>query len=533
MRVKTATDDLPTDLAAAHALILAMRSALEVAEERADAAEQAARSRALEIERLKLLLAKARREQYGQSTERGRQLIEQLELQLADLEETEAEEETAAAIRARPSSSRPASSRKPARRPLPAHLPRERLVYPNPCTCPDCGGALHKLGEDVTETLECEPRRWKVVEHVREKLSCRQCERIAQPPAPFHPIARGRAGAGLLAQVLAGKYAQHLPLTRQSAIYAGEGVEIDVSTLADWVGAAAASLAPLVEAIRRHVLAAVRIHADDTTVPVLAKEKTVTGRLWTYVRDDRPFGGSDPPAALFFYSRNRSGEHPEHHLAGFAGIMQADAYAGFNRLYDPGRKPGPITEAACWAHARRKFFDLARIAKAPIAAEAVVRIDRLFEIERQSSGLPSDERLAARAERSRPLAHDLDAWLHQQQARVSTKSELGKAIAYSLKRWPALTRFLDDGRICMTNNAAERALRGIAVGRGNWTFVGSDRGGERAAAIYTLIETAKLNGVDPQAWLADALARLPDQPVSRIADLLPWNWKQIRSTSAY
>lgn len=298
--------DLPTDLAAAHALILAMRSALEVAGERTDAAEQAARSRALEIERLKLLLIKARREQYGQSTERGRQLVEQLELQLADLEETEAEEETAAAIRARPSSSRAASPRKPARRPLPAHLPRERIVYPNPFTCPDCGGALHKLGEDVTETLECEPRRWKVAEHVREKLSGRQCERIAQPPAPFHPIARGRAGAGLLAQVLASKYAQHLPLTRQSAIYAGEGIEIDVSNLADWIGAAAAGLAPPVEAIRHHVLAAARIHAGDTTLPVRAKEKTVTGRLWTYVRDDRPLGGRDPPAALFF-SRNRSG----------------------------------------------------------------------------------------------------------------------------------------------------------------------------------------------------------------------------------
>ncbi len=526
--MKTATDNLPTDLAAAHALILAMRSALDVAEERADAAEQTARSWALEIERLKLLLAKARREQYGQSSERGRQLIEQLELQLADLEETQAEEETTAAIRAKPSSSRPASSRKPARRPLPAHLPRERIVYPTPCTCPDCGGNLHKLGEDITETLECEPRRWKVIEHVREKLSCRQCERIAQPPAPFHPIARGRAGAGLLAQVLAGKYAQHLPLTRQSSIYAGEGVEIDVSTLADWVGAAAASLAPLVEAIGRHVLAAARIHADDTTVPVLAKGKTVTARLWTYVRDDRPFAGSDPPAALFFYARNRGGEHPDRHLAGFAGIMQADAYAGFNRLYESRRRPGPITEAACWAHARRKFFDLAKIAKAPIASEAVIRIDRLFEIERQANGLPSDERLATRAEQSRPLADDLAIWLRQQQARISAKSELGKAIAYALKRWPAFTRFLDDGRICMTNNAAERALRGVAIGRGNWTFAGSDRGGERAAAIYSLIETAKLNGVDPQAWLADVLARLPDHPVAKVDELLPWNWREAK-----
>ena len=329
----TGPDSLPTDLAAAHAIILAQRQALIAAEARASMAEDEAKLRALEIERLKLLLAKLRREQYGPASERGRRILAQLELTLADLEESESEEETAAEL-ARPERRRDASSqtRKPARRPLPTHLPRERIVYPAPCACPKCGGTLRKLGEVVTETLECEPRRWKVVEHVREKLSCRACESITEPPAPSHPIARGRAGARLLALVLASKYAQHLPLTRQAAIYAREGVEIEVSTLADWVGAAAASLAPLVMAVRAHVFAAERIHADDTTVPVLAKEKTVTGRLWTYVRDDRPFGGRDPPAAAFFYSRDRGGHHPEAHLAGYAGIMQTDAYAGFNRL---------------------------------------------------------------------------------------------------------------------------------------------------------------------------------------------------------
>jgi transposase len=471
-------DPLPDDLAAAHAMILAERAA------RLEAEAQISGAR-LEIERLKLLLAKARREQFGQTSERGRRLIDQLELQLAELEETAAEAEFTAEIAAstvdRPA--RPSGARKPARRPLPADLPRERIVYEAPCACPKCGGPVRKLGEDVTETLESLPRRWKVVEHVREKVSCRRCDAISQPPAPSHPIARGRAGPHLLALVLAAKYGQHLPLTRQSTIYAREGVEIDVSTLADWVGAAAASLMPLVEAIRAHVLAAERIHADDTTVPVLAKKKTKIGRLWVYVRDDRPFAGPAPPAATFFYSPDRGGEHPERHLAAFTGIMQADAYAGFNRLYEPDRQPGPILEAACWAHARRKLYDLAAVAKAPIATEAVQRIDRLFAVERDIAGLSPEARLAARAERSAPILGELEPWLQHQLERLSRRSEVGKAIAYTTKRWTRLTRFMNDGRICLSNNAAERALRGVAVGRHNWTFAGSDRGGERAATI--------------------------------------------------
>ena len=284
--------------------------------------------------------------------------------------------------------------------------------------------------------------------------------------------------------------------------------------------------------IRAHVFAAERIHADDTTVPVLAKGKTRIGRLWTYVRDDRPFAGPDPPAAVFFYSPDRGGEHPEQHLAGYAGLMQADAYAGFNRLYEANRKPGPIVEAACWAHARRKFFDLARLSKAPIAIEAVKRIDALFAIEREINGLTPQERLRVRQERSRPLIIELETWLREQRARLSTNSDTTKAINYSLNRWDAFTRFLDDGRLCMSNNAAERELRGVAVGRKNWTFAGSDEGGRRAAAIYTLIETAKLNDVDPQAWLADVLARLPDHPAKRIDELLPWNWKRTRVQKA-
>jgi len=540
--VKTKPDSLPRDLAAAHAIIVAQREALVKAEARATAAESEAKFRALLIEKLKYTIAKLRHQQFGQSAERGA-ILEQLELQLSELQEDASQAEAAAQLAAANAKSLPSGldprvevknfeRRKPARRALPEHLPRERIVYPSPSACPCCGGALHKLGEDVTETLELIPRQWKVIQHVREKFSCRTCEAITQPPAPSHPIARGRAGPGLLAHILFAKYGLHLPLNRQSATYAREGVDLDVSTLADWVGAAAATLMPLIVLIRAYVFAAERIHADDTTVPVLAKGKTRIGRLWTYVRDDQPFGGPDPPAAVFFYSRDRAGEHPEQHLAGYAGLMQADAYSGFNRLYDASRRPGPIIEASCWAHARRKFFDLARINKAPIAIEAVERIDVLFAIEREINGKPPQERARVRNERSRPLVVTLETWLREQRAKLSARNEIAKAIAYSLNRWTALTRFLDDGRLCMSNNAAERALRGIAIGRHNWTFAGSDEGGRRAAAIYTLIETAKLNDVDPQAWLADILARLQDHPAKRIDELLPWNWKRDHAEKA-
>jgi transposase len=452
--------------------------------------------------------------------------LEQLELQLADLEENAAEANAAADMSVEKIAVASFERRRPARRPLPGHLPRERIVYPAPSVCPCCGDSrLRKIGEDVTETLELIPRQWKVVQHVREKFSCRACECISQPPAPCHPIARGRAGPKLLAHILFAKYGLHLPLNRQSDVYRREGIELDVSTLADWVGAAAATLIPLVDVILAHVLAAERIHADDTTVPVLAKGKTRTGRIWTYVRDDRPFGGTDPPAAVFFYSRDRGGEHPEQHLVGYAGLMQADAYAGFTKLYEGTRKGGPIIEAACWAHGRRKFFDLARLSKAPIAAEAVRRIDGLFAIEREINGLAPQERLRVRQERSRPIVSELQIWLREQRARLLKNNDTTKAINYLLNRWDAFTRFLEDGRLCMSNNAAERELRAVAVGRKNWTFAGSDEGGRRAAAIYTLIATAKLNDIDPQAWLADVLARLPDHPAKRIHDLLPWNWQ--------
>jgi transposase len=523
-------DSLPDDVATLKAMLIASEAARIEAEAKARNLEAEARARALQIEQMQFTIAKLRHEKYGQSSERG-SMIEQLELQLADMEEDASEAETAAQLAAAKAAAqnipvRGFTRRKPARRPLPGHLPRERIVYPGPATCACCGGtALRKIGEDVTETLELVPRRWKVIQHVREKFSCRACESISQPPAPSHPIARGRAGPKLLAHVLCAKYGLHLPLNRQSATYAHEGIELDVSTLADWVGACAATLKPLVEAIEAHVVLAERIHADDTTVPVLAKGKTRTGRLWTYVRDDRPFGGHDPPAAVFFYSADRTAQHPERHLARYAGLMQADAYAGFNRLYDRGRQPGPIVEAPCWAHARRKFVDLARLQKAPIAIEAVKRMDALFAIERKINGLSPERRAATRAECSRPLIDDLEHWLRERRRKLSGQSRTAEATDYILKRWAAFTRFVDDGRLCMTNNAAERELRAVAVGRKNWTFAGSDEGGRRAAAIYTLIQTAKLNGIDPEAWLADVLARLSDHPAKRINELLPWNWR--------
>jgi transposase len=494
------------------------RTARQQAEARASSAEAM-------VAHYKLLIAKLKRERYGQSSERGRKLIDQLELQLEELEASAAEDE-AAAEPANGATVHSFTRKKPVRAPFPAHLPRERVVIPGPTACRCCGGRLAKLGETITETLEVVPRQWKVIQTVREKFTCRSCEKISQPPAPFHVIARGRVGPSLLAMILYAKFGEHQPLNRQSDSYAREGIDLDVSTMADHVGACTAALNPIFELIRRHVLAAERIHGDDTTVPVLAPGKTITGRLWTYVRDDRPFAGPDPPAAVFHYSRNRNGEHPARHLAGYAGILQADAYAGFGALYDGKRKPGPIAEAACWSHGRRNFFVIADTSKAPVAVEAVRRIDAIFAIERDINGLSAGDRLAARQQRIAPLVGELEQWMRAERARLSRHADTAKAMNYMLTRWVAFTRFLDDGRICLTNNAAERALRGIALGRRAWLFAGSDRGGERAAAMYTLIATAKLNGIDPRAWLADVLRRIADHPASRVHELLPWHWKK-------
>jgi len=475
----------------------------------------------------------ARRERFGASSERSSRLIEQLELQLAELEETVAEDEAATEHTSAGNATVVGTHvrQRPARRPLPAHLPRQRVVVPPPTACPCCGGRrLVKVGEAVTETLDVVPRHWFVKQTVREKLACRDCQKIAEPPAPFHAIPRGRVGASLLAMILFEKYGVHQPLNRQSERYAKEGIELDVSTMADHVGAAVAALAPIHALIEQHVHAAARLHGDDTTVPVLAKGRTITGRLWAYVRDDRPFAGGAPPAVLFHYSRDRRGVHPQAHLAGYRGILQADAYAGFGELYAATRAGGAITEALCWAHGRRRFFELADLARpgripAPLALEAVHRIDAIFAHERTINGQPAELRLAYRRQQVAPLVKTLEEWLRHERARLSRHAEVAKAMDYMLKRWPAFTRFLDDGRICLSNNAAERALRGVALGRKSWLFCGSDRGGRRAAAMYTLIGTAKLNNLDPQAWLADVLERIADQPIGRLHELLPWNWQ--------
>ena len=525
-------DSLPDDVATLQQLLLARNA--ELAQARAEASSAEAL-----IAYLRLTIEKLKRDLFGPRNERKARLLDQMELQLEELEAAATEDELAAgkatAATDDTTQVRAFTRKRPARKPFPAHLPRERVIVPGPTTCACCGSSkLAKLGEDVTETLEVVPRQWKVVQLVREKFTCRDCEKISQAPAPFHVLPRGFAGPSLLAMILFEKYGQHQPLNRQSERYAREGIDLSVSTLADQVGGCAMVLRPLYELIRAHVFAGDRVHGDETTVPVLAKHQTRKGRLWTYVRDDKPFAGPAPPAAVFFYSRDRTGEHPERHLTGYAEILQADAYAGFLRLYEADRRPGPIREASCWAHGRRKFFELADVAAktrgqlsvlAPLAVEAVQRIDAIFDIEREINGRSVDERLAERRERAVPLVDDLEAWMRAQRAKLSRHNDVGKAMDYMLKRWATFTRFLDDGRICLTNNAAERALRGIALGRRSWLFAGSDRGGERAAVIYTLIQTARLNDVDPQAWLADVLARINDHNVQRLDQLLPWKWK--------
>ena len=538
-----APEALPDDVAALKAALAAERARrLEVAAELAVARAKASEDMAL-IAAQKLRIAKLERQIYGQRSERSERLIAQLSLTFEELAASATEDELAAEQAVAKATSVRAFIRRAAERDtFPDHLPRERVVIDPPTACECCGGTrLRKLGEDVTRTLEMSPRRWKVIETVREKFSCRDCEKISQAPAPFHVIPRAWAGPGLLAMIVFEKFGQHQPLNRQAERYALEGAPIALSTMADAVGAVCATLDPLRRLIEAHVMAAERLHGDDTTVPVLAQGKTDTGRLWTYVRDDKPFSGAGPPAAIFYYSRDRKGEHPQAHLAGYAGILQADAYDGYNKLYLPDRKPGPIREAACWVHARRPFFAMADIEEnarrkaagkkeiplSPIAVEVVRRIDALFAVERAINGQPPEERLAARQSASRPLVDDLHAYLREQVAKLSRGHDLAKAIQYMLKRWPAFTLFLEDGRVCMSNNAAERSLRGVALGRKSWLFCGSDRGGHRAAAMYSLIVTCKMNSVDPQAWLADVLSRIAGHPVHRLDELLPWNWRPL------
>jgi transposase len=474
-----------------------------------------------EIENLKLLVMKLKRLKFGRSSEKLDRQITQLELRLEEMETAEAatsEQESEKSATSRANSTR----RKPSRGSFPPHLERETQTHaPKHAVCPDCGGSLNPMGEDVSEMLEYVPAHFKVIQIVRPKCCCKNCSKILQEPAPHRPVERGMAGPGLLAHVLVSKYGDHLPLYRQSDIYDREGLDLSRSTLANWVGGAAYTLQPLIDLLRRYVLNATKLHCDDIPVPVLdpGRGKTKTGRLWTYVRDDRPAGSTDPPAVWFAYSPDRKADHPANHLREFRGVLQADAYAGFNRLYEQGR----IVEAACWAHVRRKFYDAYQAHASPISEEALKRIAELYGIEAQIRGRSPDQRQRIRSERAQPLLDLLHVWFKQCLAKLFQKSDVAKAIHYALERWTSLLRYVHDGRLEIDNSAAERALRAVALGRKNYLFQGSDAGGEYASAMYTLIGTAKLNDLDPEAYLSYVLSLIADHPIHRLEDLLPWN----------
>jgi transposase len=524
-----ASADLPSDPDALRAFALACQSELAAATAELQAARLAVQLRSLEIEKLKFQIAKLRRMQFGRSSERVTRQIEQLELRLEELETGEVEELSKAVAEDRPLPIRERTQ--PKRKKLPDHLPRQEVVHQpeddGACICPVCRGGMAKLGEDVTEVLDYIPGRFRVIRHVRPKYACRYCDAITQAPAPALPTPRGRAAPGMLAHLLVSKYTDHLPLYRQSEIYARDGLDLDRSTLSDWVGQAVWLLQPIVEGIQQHVFAAEKIHGDDTPVPVLEPGlgRTRTGRLWVYVRDDRPFRGPAPPAAAYFYSPDRGGEHPAAHLANFRGFLQADGYSGFTALYEPRQaRPGAaaITEVACWAHCRRKIFDVWETTKSAVAKAALDQIAELYIIEDKARFAPTAERLAHRAA-AIPLLDAFFAWAQATERKLSARSELAEALRYIIKRRTALTRYATDARLEPDNNIAENAIRGIALGRRNWLFAGSNTGGQRAAAMYSILQTAKLNGVNPEAYLTDTLARIADgHPINRIAELMPW-----------
>jgi transposase len=511
------TTDLPDDM--------------EELKRRLIAAEAGLLAKTLEAEKLKFELARLRRMTFGQSSERIERAIEQLELKLEEIETTAADTSTAepaSGVHLEPYPQATETPERP-RRKLPEHLPRrEQRHEPAARVCHRCGAErLRKVGEDVTEMLEYVPGRFEVVRHVRPAYSCAKCEAMSQAPMPAMPIPRAMAGASVLAHVIMSKYADHLPLYRQAEIYARDGLELDRGTLADWMGKAAWLLRPLADRIGEHVMAGTVIHADDTPVPVLApgNGKTRTGRLWIYLRDERPHAGPAAPAVLYRYTPDRKGERCRQHLSSFSGHLHADGYAGFAELYESAAgRPANVTEVACWAHVRRKFFDVHKANGSPIAHEALERLGALFDIERTIAGKSPEQRRAVRQSLAKEKLDKLADWLDQQLKLLSGKSELAGAIRYARSRWNALTAYVDDGRLEISNNAAENAIRPITLGRKNWLFAGSDAGGDRAAIFYTLIRSAKLNGLEPEAWLRDVLTCIGEHPINRVDELLPWAW---------
>lgn len=525
----------PDDVETLRAL-LAERDAAIAARDAALAERDAElRNASFEIEKLKIQLAALRRERYGTSSERLAAEAGQLEMLIGDLEEDQAEREAAAAAKQHRATGKSGNQRKPAlRQPLPEHLPRETVLHEPVLAC-RCGctdpARLTRLGEDVTEVLEKIPARLKVIRHVRPRYACRACEAMLQAPMPALPIEKGRPGPGLLAHVLVSKYLDGLPLYRLSGILAREGVEIERQTLADWVGHGAWWLRPVAAAIGSHVMAQGVIWTDDTPIRVLApgRGKTRLGRFWVYAFDPRPWGGTGPPAALYCYSPDRKGERPREHLAGYAGWLHADAYAGYDALTAAKGGTPPITHVACMAHARRELFKVYETTKSPLAEEGLRRIGELYAIEAAINGQPPEQRRAVRQAQSKPLLEALHAWMLVQRRRLSGKAALGKALQYALNRWDALVRHLEDGRLSIDNNLSERLLRGIAVTRKNYLFLGSDAGGQGAAIIYTIAQTAMLNGLDPEAYIAATLDRLAGgYSINRINELLPWNFRPNR-----
>ena len=525
-----ADNALPQEPATLMAVIAALRGELAEAHAARRASELGLQAKTLEAEKLRAQIARLRHQQYGRSSERLAGEVEQFELRLDEVlgdiaaagGPDDAEDATERAVA-------PDEAPRRGRRPLSENLPRRDVEHlpATGCACAACGGTLRKVGEDITEILEYRPGRFEVVRHVRPAFSCRTCEAMTQAPMPALPIERGRPGPGLLAHVLVSKYCDHLPLYRQSEIYARDGLDLPRGLLAGWVGKSAGLAEPMAAFIGRHALGGPRVHADDTPMPMLApgRGRTQTARFWAYLRDDRPFGGPDPPAVFYEFSPDRKGEHPQRRLRDFRGILQADAYSGFNALYEGGR----VVEAACWTHARRYFHDEVVANGSPLAREAIERMRPLFAIEAEIHGQPPEARLAARQARSAPLMADLREWLEATLRRISGKSDLAKAIRYALARWTALTTVLRDGRACLHNNAAERRIRPLALGRKNYLFAGSMEGGRRAATIYTLVGTAEMNGWDPQAYLRVLLERLAAHPINRLGELAPWN---LRSDTA-